>query len=333
MSPSTAPSSDAHGRQAGTPARVPARGWRDIAVRTAREAKADDVALLGAGVAFYWLLALVPALTAIAGIYGLVVDPAEAGSSVDEVLAAAPAEVRDLVSHQLEEIAARSQGQAGFAAAAGIVLALWSASSGMRHLVGALNLAYDEEERRSFLRLRALSLLLTVGAGVFLTASVAVIAVAPAAVADTGAGEPARVLVSFLRWPVLALAMVGMLAVLYRYGPDRDEPRWEWAGVGSVAATVLWLLGSGLFSLYTANFGRYDDTYGSLGAIVVAMLWLLLTAVAVVLGAELNAESERQTARDTTEGPSRSLGERDAHAADTVGPTAEELKGEPAGHR
>lgn len=322
----------ARGRHAETPTAVPARGWRDIAVRTAKEAKADGVPLLAAGVAFFGLLALVPAISAAAGIYGLVADPATAGDRAAELLAAAPVEVRDLVTGQLESAAEAPEREAGIAAVAGIALALWSASSGMKHLLGAVNRAYDEEETRGFLRLRAMSLLLTVGAVLFVGVTVVVIAAGPALLAGTSLDEPARIAVGILRWPVLAVAMAAALAVLYRWGADRDDPRWRWAAPGSVIATVAWLAGSALFSLYTANLGTYDETYGSLGAVVVVLLWLFLTAYVVVLGAEINAEAERQTTVDTTEGRRRPLGERDAHAADTVGPSAEEVRsGVPAG--
>ena len=260
------------------------------------------------------------------GVYGLVADPSDAAGQVSDLLAAAPQEVRDLVEQQLETAAERERRDALLAVVAGTVIALWSASAGVQHLVQAINTAYDEEESRGFVKVRGLSLLLSIGAIVFLAAAVGVIAVLPAAVADTTLGEPARVAIGILRWPALALAMVVALSVLYRIGPDRDDPKWRWATVGSITATVLWLIGSGLFSLYAARFGKYEDTYGALAAVVVVMLWLYLTAYAIVLGAELNAESERQTTKDTTSGRHRPLGERDAEAADTVGPTAEEIK-------
>jgi membrane protein len=326
------PEDRARGRAADTPTEVPAAGWRDITIRTLKEAKADGVPLLAAGVAFFGLLALAPGLTAAAGIYGLVADPATAGHRVNDLLGAAPSEVRELVASQLEGIVSAPDRQAGIAAVVGVLLALWSASSGMQHLLGALNTAYDEDETRGFVRLRATSLVLTVAAIAFLALTVGVIAAGPALLADTSLGDVTRVVFSILRWPVLAAAMVGALAVLYRYGADRDDPKWRWAAPGSIVATVAWLVGSALFSLYTANFGKYDETYGSLGAIVVVMLWLFLTAYVVVLGAEINAEAERQTAKDTTTGRRRPLGERDAEAADTVGPTADEVKaGTPAG--
>jgi membrane protein len=315
-----------HGRRADDPAEVPATGWRDVLVRTVKEAKADGVPLLAAGVAFYFLLALAPALTALTGIYGLVADPSDAAGQVRDLLAAAPGEVQQLVEEQLETAAERRQGEAILVLLAGTVIALWSASAGVHHLLEAINTAYDEDETRGFVKVRGLALLLAVGAIGFLAVAVGVIAVLPAALADTALGDPARVAISIVRWPGLALAMAAALGLLYRVGADREDPRWRWVSLGSVAGTLLWLAGSALFSFYAANFGRYGDTYGALGTVVVVMLWLFLTAYAVILGAELNAEAERQTARDTTTGRHRPRGARGAAAADTVGPTADDMK-------
>jgi membrane protein len=320
------------GRSADHPTEVPKEGWRDIVVRTFKEAKADGVPLLAAGVAFYALLALAPALTALSGVYGLVADPSEAAGHVRDLLAAAPREVRELVHEQLSTAAQREQGEALLAVIVGTVLALWSASSGVQHLIRAINTAYDEEETRGFVKVRALALGLGIAGVVFLAVALGVIALLPAALADTALGEPARIAIGILRWPALALAMVLALGIVYRVAPDREDAKWRWVGLGSITATLLWLVASGLFSLYAANFGKYEDTYGALGGVVVVMLWLFLTAYVIVLGAELNAETERQTMRDTTTGRSRPLGARDAEAADTVGPTADEVRrGVPAG--
>ncbi len=316
----------ARGRAADDPRDVPRLGWRDILVRTVREAKADGVPLLAAGVAFYALLALAPALSALSGVYGVIADPSEAARHVRDLLAAAPREVRELVQEQLTAAAERDRGEAVLAIVFGTALALWSASSGVQHLIQAINRAYDEDETRGFLKVRALALALSIGAVVFLAAAVGVIALLPAALAGTALGEPTRVAIGVLRWPALALAMVLALGLLYRVTPDRDDPRWRWVGLGSVVATVLWLIGSGLFSLYAANFGKYEDTYGALGGVVVVMLWLFLTAYVIVLGAEINAEAERQTAKDTTTGRRRPQGARGAEAADTLGPTAEQME-------
>jgi membrane protein len=308
--------SDDRGRSASTPTEIPARGWKDVLVRTAAEAKSDQLALLAAGVAFYGLLALVPALIALVSIYGLLADPAEISRHVGDLLGAAPGEVRDLVREQLESITGRSDSKAGIGAAVGIVVALWSASSGMKHLLDALNAAYDEEEGRGFVRVRGLSLLFTAGAVAFLLAAFFGVAIVPALVNGP---------LGLIRWPLLAVAFAAALSVLYRYGPSRDKPDWRWASPGAVAATVLWLAGSGLFSLYVTNFGKYGETYGSLGSVVVVLLWLFLTAAAVIFGAELDAELERQTRHDTTKGTEQRMGQRDAEAADTLGPTAEEV--------
>lgn len=170
-----------------------------------------------------------------------------------------------------------------------------------------------------------MAILLTLGATVFIVAAVGLIAVLPAALADTGLGTAGRVLVGIIRWVVLPFGMIAALSVLYRYAPNREDPKWRWVSPGAFAATAMWLIASAAFSIYTANFAKYNETYGALGAVVIVMLWLFLTAVAVIVGAELNAELERQTAHDSTTGAQRPMGIRDAHAADTIGPTADEL--------
>ena len=326
MSTTTA---DSHGRTAEQPTDIPATGWKDVAARTLADVKSDNATLLSAGVAFYSLLALVPALVALVSIYGLVADPTDVERQVADLLGAAPREVRELIETQLESVVDGSSGGIGLATIVGIAVALWSASSGMKNLMTAVNVAYDEEETRKFLKLRGMSLLLTLGAILFLVVAFAVVALLPSLLAGSDLDGPARVVIGVLRWPGLAVGFAVCLSVIYRYAPNRDNARWQWVSVGALVATVLWIAGSLLFSLYAANFGRYNETYGSLGAIVVVMLWLFLTAFVVILGAEINAESERQTMEDTTEGREKPLGQRDAHAADTVGPTAEQVKAQP----
>jgi membrane protein len=323
---SQAASEPGRGRDASSPKEMPPKGWRDVLTRVKAEVKDDHVTLLSAGIAFYTLLAAVPALVAIISIYALVADPADVSRQVVDSLAAAPQEVRQLVQTQLESIVADSGGSTALAAIIGIVVALWSASAGIGHLMDALNVAYDEREQRSFVRRKLVALAFTIGAIVFVVVAFGLIAVMPAILADTGLGVVGRVLANVLRWVVLLAGMVVGLAVIYRYGPDRDQPRWRWTSPGAIVAAVLWVVGSLLFSVYTANFAKYNETYGSLGAIIVVMLWLFLTALVVIVGAELNAELERQTVEDTTAGPSKPLGERDAHAADTVGAPAEQIK-------
>ena len=318
------PASNHRGRHADSPAEIPAPGWRDILERTLAESKQDQVTLLAAGVAFYFFLALVPALVVAVSIYGLVASPSDIRQFASDTLSAAPREVRQLVTAQLESVARTGDAKVGISAAIAVVIALWSAASGMGHLVDAVNAAFDEQDRRGLVRRRALSLLLTVAAFAFGVGSVLVIAGLPSLLADTALAGGARLLIGVLRWPVLALGMLVGLAVLYRVAPDRDHARWAWVTPGAVVAMVLWICGSLLFSLYAANLGRFQATYGSLASIVVLLLWLFLTAFAVIIGAELNAELERQTTKDTTTGPRAPLGERDAYAADTVGPSKHE---------
>jgi membrane protein len=307
------------GRLADRPSAIPVRGWRDVALRVKREIKRDDVPLLAAGVAFFALLALVPALVALVSLYGLVADPADIQRNVDDVLAAAPTEVRDLVQSQLSSVVESSPQGLRLGALAGLVVALWSASSGMKHLIAAVNRAYGEDETRGFIRLRGLSLILTVGAVVALLVALYALIVAPNSLSEEGSSSVLRTTLLVVRWPLLAVAAMCGLAVIYRYAPNRDEPRWNWVSIGAVFATVVWLAASVGFSIYSANFGRYNETYGALGAVVVMMLWLYISAYATVAGAELNAELERQTARDTTTGRPEAMGRREAHAADTLG--------------
>jgi membrane protein len=310
---------DGRGREAARPTQVPARGWKDVAVRVKSQMKTDDVPLLAAGVAFFALLALVPTLAALVSLYGLVADPAEIQRNIEDVLAAAPQEVRDLVTSQLHALVDSSPSGLKIGAIAGLVVALWSASSGVKHLIGAINLAYDEEETRGFVKLRGLSLIMTVVGIAVMALAVAGLVVLPHALDDQGTVGVARALLMVVRWPVFAvLGLVG-LALIYRYAPDRDAPRWQWVSPGAVFAVVVWVIASILFSLYTANFGQYNETYGALGAVVVVMLWLYITAYVVITGAEINAELERQTAKDTTVGRRRRMGERNAYAADTLG--------------
>ena len=319
---------DGRGRDAVQPTEIPPAGWKDILVRVRAEAKDDGVTLMSAGVAFYALLALVPGLVALISIYGLLAEPSDVKDQVTSTLSAAPVEVRELVTAQLEAIVESAGGDAVVGVILGIVLALWSASSGVGHLVEAINRTYDEKETRGFLRLKIISLALTVGSVLFIVVAFAVVALLPALLAKTGLGASGRVVVGLLRWVLLLGGMTVGLAVLYRYGPDRDEARWRWVSPGAVIAAATWVVGSVIFSIYTANFARYNETYGSLGAVVVLLLWLFLTALVVIIGAEINCEIERQTARDSTVGPERPMGLRNATAADTLGETAAEVKQE-----
>jgi membrane protein len=305
-----------HGRQAEQPQQIPPKGWLDIAKRTAKEVKADQVPLLSAGVAFYTLLALFPAAIAIVSIYGLVADPATVRDQIEKLTEMLSPSTADLVGEQIKQVTGAAGGALGLATVLGILTALWSASSGMKALITGVNLAYDETETRKFFKLRGLAILLTLGAMVLLVVAGATIVGYPP-IADT-LPTVLRWVVGILRFAVLGGLLIVGLAVLYRYAPDRDQPKWSWASWGSVIATVLWVVASIGFAIYANSFGNYNKTYGALAGIIILMFWLFLTSFVVLVGAELNTEMELQTAKDTTKGPEKPMGERGGHAADHV---------------
>jgi membrane protein len=305
-----------HGRQADVPQQIPPRGWLDIAKRTGKEVKQDQVPLLSAGVAYYTLLSLFPAAIAAVSIYGLVANPDTVRDQIDKLTEMLSPSTADLVGEQIKQVTSGAGGALGLATVIGILTALWSASSGMKALITGVNLAYDEVETRKFVKLRGLALLLTLGAMVLLGVALALIVGFPAVVDDWP--TPLAWTAGILRWVLLAALLVAALAVLYRYAPNRDEPRWTWVSWGSGIATLLWILASVGFSIYANSFGNYNKTYGALAGVIILMFWLFLTAFVVLVGAELNTEMELQTVKDTTKGPQEPMGERGGHAADHV---------------
>ena len=307
---------DGRGRGADAPTEIPPAGWLDILKRTMGQLKSDNVPIVAAGVGFYVFLAMVPAIVAVVSVYGLVADPVDVQRQLGSLLGALPSDAADLVRTQVEAITAQGPTSLGVGVVVSVLAALWAASKGMQALIVALNIAYDEEETRTFLRLRGLALGLTVA--LTIAAVVGVSGMVLAGKLASLLGTFGELAIGLLRWPILGAFAVLLLAVLYRYCPDRDAPAWRWVSPGALVATVLWLVGSVGFAVYVNNFGKYNETYGTLGAVVVLLLWLFLTAYVIVFGAELDAESERQTRQDTTQGERQPMGERDAYAADTV---------------
>ena len=310
---------EAAGRRAERPGEIPPRGWFAILRRVMAEVKEDNVSLLAAGVAFYAMLAIFPAIIAVVTVYGMVADPNQVETQVGEFAKSLPSGADELLTEQLRNVTQAGRQSLSIGLAVSLLAVLWAASGGVQGLVKGLNLVYDERESRGFLKLRGLSLLLTLGAIVVAVVALALITVFPAVIDDLGLGQAGELAASIARWVVLALLVLVALAVVYRLAPDRASPRWRWVSWGAVVALVVWLLGSVGFSWYVDNFGKYNQTYGALASVIVLLLWLFLSAFAVLLGAELDAETERQTARDTTTGPERPLGERDAEVADTLG--------------
>jgi membrane protein len=291
-----------------------------VLLRVRADLKEDQVGLVAAGVAFYAMLALFPTLIAAISIYGLFVEPQQAVQHVRDLTQIMPKQAAQLIGTQLTEVAAASSGAKVTSLVVSILTALWSASAGMKALITGINIAYDERETRGFLKLRGLALLLTVGAIVVFGLAIGAIAVFPALAGRLPGGHPLEAVAGVLRWVVLAAVVVGGLAVVYRLSPDRDQPRMRWVSSGAIMAAVFWLVASIGFSFYADNFSNYNKTYGSLGAVIILLFWLYISAFIILLGAELNGQLELQTRRDTTTGPERPMGARDAVAADRVAP-------------
>ena len=307
------------GREAEFPSEIPASGWRDVLFRMREQIGDDNISMIAAGVAFYGLLAIFPAITAFVSIWGLVADPAQVEQQFAGVKGIVPAEAWELLNEQLRSVASSSSASLGWGVALGILVALWSAGAGVRALITALNIAYDEAEKRGFIKLYATGFLLTVGLiGAAVLALVVIVAV-PVALEFLPLGDLSSALIRVATWLVMAAIVILGLAVLYRYGPSRSRARMRWVTWGAIAAAIVWLLASLLFQVYVANFANYSATYGSLGAVIALLMWFWLSAFVVLLGAELNSEMEHQTERDTTTGAPRPLGERGAYVADHVG--------------
>lgn len=315
---STSEQSD-RGREAETPTAITAAGWRDIAWRVWAELGDDHVATFAAGVAFFGLLALFPAVGATIALAALAIDPILIESELDGLFSALPQGAGEILQDQLREVVAASRGGVGLAAIAGLAVSLYSAGKGMKVLIEAMNLAYDEKEKRGFVRVNLLAIGMTLGAIIALIAALAATVAVPAVLQLVGLSQFAEGLLRYGRWLVLAALALCGLAALYRYGPSRHAPKWRWVSPGSLVATVLWIAGSAGFSVYAANFGSYNETYGTLGGVIVLLTWLWLSAYIVLLGAELNSEIEHQTRRDTTRGEPQPMGSRGAVMADTVG--------------
>ncbi len=307
------------GRDAETPTQIPAKGWKDIAFRVKDEIAADHVGLIAAGVAFYALLALFPAITALLAIGGLVLEPSEIVTQLQQVTTIMPENVASIILSQAEKVAGSQGAGLGLAAVFGILLALYSASKGVGSLIEGFNVAYDEEEERGFVRLKLVTLALTLMLILGAVAGIVLMTVIPVIAGFADLGPAAEYAVTGISWLVmLGLLMLG-LAVLYRYGPDRDHPEWAWASPGSIIASLLWLVASIGFGIYVANFGSYNESFGSLAGVIVLLMWLWISAFVVLMGAELNAEIEAQTCYDTTVGPDEPMGERGAEKADKLG--------------
>jgi membrane protein len=264
-------------------------GWWATARRVKDDVGARNLSMVAAGAAFFGLLALFPALAAAVALYGLFTDPGAVTRHLDLVAGFVPQEARMVLERQLQRIAATTDTSLGLGAAGALLIALWSSAKGVKSLMTALAIVYDEQERRGFFRLNATALALTLAMLIVVPLSLAAVAVLPALIDRLPLPEIAAVAARWLRWPLIGAVAVGAIAMLYRFAPPHDERRRHGHWAGAIVATLLWLVASALFSWYVSNFGSYNETYGSVAAVAVLMMWFWLSAFAVLIGGEVNA--------------------------------------------
>ena len=305
------------GRRAKSPFKIPWAGWKDILWRTYQRIDEDRLLATAAGVVFFGLLAIFPAITALVSCYGLFANPSTINANLQTLAMMLPEGTFQIIEDQIGRVVSKGNTALGATFLFGLVLAIWSANAGVKSIIDALNVAYEERERRSFIRLNLVSL--AVGGIAALLLMVGAVVAFPLALNHLGLAPESKLIIALARWPLLFVILLMALAILYRAAPSRDAPRWEWLSIGAITASVLWIAGSALLSWYLSEFANYNATYGSLGAAIGLMMWMWMSAIVIMFGAELNSEIERQTLRDTTTGQPEPLGSRDAVSADTVG--------------
>jgi membrane protein len=312
------------GRDADAPTQIPLKGLKDVFWRIVAEIIDDRVMLIAAGVTYYLLLALFPALGALVSLYGFVADPVTISKHIDFLSSVLPPGSLDIILRQLDALTQQKTSSLSIAFGVGLVVALWSTNSGIKALFDAMNVANGETEKRSFVKLNLMSLAFTLGALLIAVVLITAIGVVPAILSFLWLDRWEEQLARFARWPVI-LAVVGAgITLLYHYGPSRERAKFQWLSWGAVFSTFLWLGASMLFSYYLENFANYNVTYGTLGALIGFMVWLWISTIIVIVGAMLNAELEHQTGRDSTTGEPQPMGERGAYVADTLGKTSDE---------
>lgn len=317
---------DPYGRDATRPYHIPLKGWWQVAQRVWTESSRDNLSVVAAGCAFYALFAIFPALSALISLYGLTADPATVEQQFAMLGSVLPAQAYGLVIEQISRVAAAPNRVLGWSFALSLGLSLWSVMSLTQAMFAALNIAYEEPERRSLLRFYLSAFTFAIVGILSGVIGLLAIVYVPILFAYAGYSHAFELFVRIARWPLLALLVLVLLSLLYRYGPCRRTAKWHWVSMGSIFATTIWLLASAGFSYYVTNFANYGRTYGSLGAVIVLLLWLYISFYIVLLGAEINAELELQTAQDTTRGKSKPMGKRGAFVADNVA-------GGPGGHK
>lgn len=306
------------GQNANTPREVPWRGWWDILQRTVKNMLDDNLSLIAAGVGFYFLLAVFPMLAAVISVYGLMVSPEQLQQQLSLLIGIIPEQGRDIIQTQVGLIINKSHTALGTGAIISTLFAVWSASKGAQAMITACNITYGQKHNRGFLMNMLMRVCFTFGAVLLLSLTLFSIALMPVFFSYLGLKNYGASLVQWLAWPFLAVIFNLALATFYRLGPYRHLAKWRWVTPGSIVASLLWILFSFGFSIYLSQFAQYDKTYGSLGGVVVLLMWFYLSAYIILLGAEFNAAMEHQTTRDSTGGREKPMGQRGAFVADTI---------------
>jgi membrane protein len=313
---------DAHGRTAAHPKQIPTAGWRDIFMRVVQNIGRDNTSLVAAGIGLNALLAVFPALAVLVSVYGMFASPGDVATDLGPFLSILPGDASKLLTDQLQTLTTPKNHTLGFGAIVATIVALWNSRQGMSALMTATNIAYNQREQRGFLRQTALSIGFSVGAMFIFLVMLLVGVAVPLLLQRAPIGQGVTIAILVFRWVLLwSFAVLGF-SLAYRYAPDRQPPKWRWVTWGSAIAATVWILGSLGFAAYVQNFGSYGKTYGALGGVIVLLMWFYLMGFTIVLGAEINAEMEHQTAVDTTEGPPAPMGQRGAYVADTLGKAA-----------
>ncbi|HXH29357.1 MAG TPA: YihY/virulence factor BrkB family protein [Bacteriovoracaceae bacterium] len=313
------------GREANKPSEIPAKGWKDTLMRVKKEMGEDNLSMISAAMSFYALLAFVPAITSMVLIYAWFSDPSQISQHIASVSNVLPKEMQEILKGQLTALTSKADSALGFGAIVSLLFSLWSASKGSTALIDALNIIYDEKEERGFFKKTGLALGFTLLATLMAILAIGIIVGIPAFFDYIGLGETLKTVIAAGSWVVLLALFAFFLAFAYRYAPDRRNAKWTWVSWGAGLAAILWVVASALFSWYATEFGNYNKTYGSMGAIIVLMMWFYITSYVVLLGGEVNSELEHQTKKDSTAGAPKPMGARGAKMADQVGETSEQI--------
>ena len=306
------------GAYAEKPREIPPTGWKEIGKRVYHQLSADHVQIVAAGIAFYFFLALFPAIIAMINIYSLVIDPAQIKEQFSALSNILPKQAYEIITGILEPVLSKPGSTLGWSLVISILVSLWSANKGTSALFEGLNIAYDEKDERGFIKKTGITFLFTIGAILMGLLSLMLLIFYPAFIDKIGLPSGLESFIDWGRWFLIAFLFIIALGMLYKNAPDRDDPEFKWVSWGAFISTVLWIGGSLLFSWYVENFGSYDKVYGSFAAVIILMLWLFITAFIILLGAEINSEMEHQTGKDTTIGEDEPMGQRDAYHADHI---------------